>query len=251
MASKPSASKPASTKPRTNAAKKPTRKQSVKQRVEQVRREQARKERRDKLVIFGATGAVAAALIVAVAWTAISQNAASTSPGGLPKVAGGSGTAAPPWPLPADPVNVARKAGLTVQPMEGTAKHFHAHVDVIVDGRPVAVPANLGIHPAGSAMSELHTHDQRGVIHIEAPTANKRYTLGQVFAEWDVRLDTQSVGGLKADGKKTLRAYVNGKQVAGDPAAIELKPRLQIALVYGSPDAKVNVPATFAFQPGE
>jgi hypothetical protein len=60
----------------------------------------------------------------------------------------------------------------------GTAKHFHAHLDVMVNGQNVPVPANLGVAATGNAMAELHTHDATRMLHIEAPTSNKRYTLG-------------------------------------------------------------------------
>lgn len=113
------------------------------------------------------------------------------------------------------------------------------------------VPGNLGIDPVGQAMSELHTHDERGVLHIEAPTRSKRYTLGQLFAEWDVRLDARNLGGLRADGGNALRAFVDGKQATGDPADIELAERREIALVYGPPGAQVKIPSSYNFQPGE
>jgi hypothetical protein len=46
-------------------------------------------------------------------------------------------------------------------------------------------------------------------------------------------------------------AYIDGKLATGDPAAIDLKPHRQIALVYGPAGAKVDVPAKYAFQSGE
>ncbi|WP_158692874.1 hypothetical protein [Streptomyces roseochromogenus] len=134
--------------------------------------------------------------------------------------------------------------------MEGTAYHFHSHLDVIVDGRPVQVPANLGVDLAARKWSELHTHDASGVIHIEAP-AKRRYVLGQLFNEWDVRLNARQVGGLKAAGGKRLAAYVDGKRVSGNPAAIELTAHREIALVYGAPDIKVKVPSSYAFSLGD
>lgn len=78
-----------------------------------------------------------------------------------------------------------------------------------------------------------------------------RYTLGQVFAEWDVRLHEQGIGGFDVDGSNTLRAYVDGELVPGDPADIELTPRRQIALVFGPADAEIDVPDSYEFQPGE
>ncbi|MGH3391482.1 MAG: hypothetical protein ACRDOO_21650 [Actinomadura sp.] len=87
--------------------------------------------------------------------------------------------------------------------------------------------------------------------HIEAPTANKHYTLGQLFQEWQVDLSATALGGLKADAANTLSVYVNGKKQTGDPASIELLPRRQIALVYGPANAKVNIPSSYTFEQGE
>jgi hypothetical protein len=99
-------------------------------------------------------------------------------------------------------------------------------------------------------MSELHTHDTTGVLHIEAPTTGKRYALGQLFAEWNLRLDATDLGGLKTGGGRTLTAYVDGRRQDGDPARIELAPHREIALVFGPAGARPRVPASYAFPAG-
>jgi hypothetical protein len=170
-------------------------------------------------------------------------------------VSGGGGdkapaVARPSWPRPDDTANRARAIGLSVAPMEGTARHFHVHLDVLVDGRPVQVPAGLGIASSGRELSELHTHDTSGVLHIEAPTTGRRYVLGQLFTEWNVRLDAGDMGGLRAGGGRTLAAYVDGRRQSGDPADVELTPHREIALVYGPATAHPKVPAAYRFEPG-
>jgi hypothetical protein len=97
-------------------------------------------------------------------------------------------TGVPSWPAPAaDKVAAAvRAAGLPLLTMEGTDLHFHAHLDVIVNGQAVAVPAGIGIEGT-TGVSSMHTHDLGGVIHIESPTQGT-FTLGQFFAEWQVPL---------------------------------------------------------------
>ncbi|MCH8626869.1 hypothetical protein MM440_03490 [Arsenicicoccus piscis] len=157
----------------------------------------------------------------------------------------------PPWSLPANPAEAAKSAGLRVGPMEGTAAHFHSHLDITVNGQPIAVPANIGVDTGSGQMSELHTHDERGVLHVEAPTADGRYTLGQVFTEWQVRLDSDGIGGLNDTKTDSLRAYVNGKPFAGDPATIELTAHRQVALIYGPRDATDEPAASYSFGPGE
>jgi hypothetical protein len=89
------------------------------------------------------------------------------------------------------------------------------------------------------------------VLHIEAPDKTHTYVLGQLFAEWDVRLDATHIGSLTAGHGKQLTAYVNGKRVSGNPADIRLTRHEEIALVYGAPGAKVTVPKSFDFPPGE
>lgn len=211
-----------------------------------MRAAQARQERRRTAAIISVAVVVAAAIVGVVVWAQFGQRdepaqAASAKVGR---------TSMPPWSVPEDPTAGARAVGLDVGPMEGTAKHFHAHLDILANGKPVQVPANIGIDPASGEMSELHTHDTTGILHIEAPTTNKHYTLGQLFSEWQVGLDAKSVGGFMATGPKALRAYVDGKQVAGNPARIELLPHQEIALVYGPADAKVKPPASYDFPPG-
>lgn len=218
------------------------------ERIAAARAAERRRARQGRILTVAIVGLFVAALAAGTIWAIMKQN----SPEPLPATAArGSATALPPWPVPADPVAGARAAGLAVAPMEGTARHFHAHLDIFVDGKRVPVPADLGIDPSRQAMSELHTHDASGVLHIEAPTADKRYTLGQLFDEWQVRLSAAGIGGLKAGGKNTLSAYVDGKKQTGDPAAIELTPHREIALVYGPAGAHVDVPASYKFPGGE
>lgn len=159
-----------------------------------------------------------------------------------------AGAGAPPWARPADTVRRATAAGLAVTGMEGTAVHFHTHLDVLVDGKPVTVPAELGIASNGS-IAELHTHDTSGILHIEAPAKGKHYTLGQLFEEWNVRLTATAIGGLTDGDGRTLAAYVDGKRTPGDPARIALAPHREIALAYGKPGA-TKIPSTYRFPAG-
>lgn len=203
-----------------------------------VAREAGRRRRRRRAAAWASGGIAAVALVTG---------------GVLAGFSGGDrGHAAvhPSWPAPADTADRARRIGLSVAPMEGMARHFHTHLDVLVEGRRVVVPARLGIAPSGREMSELHTHDTTGVLHIEAPATGRRYFLGQLFAEWNVRLDATHLGGLRTGGGRTLTAYVDGRRRAGNPATIELTPHREIALVYGPAGARAKVPASYHFAPG-
>jgi hypothetical protein len=134
--------------------------------------------------------------------------------------------------------------GLSILSAQGTATHIHAHLDIFVNGKRVTVPPRIGINVGANYLTELHTHDTRGVIHIESPKANDSFTLGQFFGEWAVFLNSNQVGGYKG-----LKWYVDGKQQAGNPAAVVLKPHQEIALVVGKAPAKI--PASYKFASGE
>jgi hypothetical protein len=133
--------------------------------------------------------------------------------------------------------------GLSQLGEEGVATHIHSHLDIFVDGKRVTVPANIGI--SATWLTELHTHDTRGVIHIESPEENDTFTLGQFLAEWGVYLDRRCVG-AHCDN---LRWYVNGERQTGNPQNLVLESHQQIALVVGK--APANVPASFEFNPNE
>ncbi|MEV0354024.1 hypothetical protein AB0H88_50490 [Nonomuraea sp. NPDC050680] len=154
----------------------------------------------------------------------------------------------PPWSIPDDPAPGMKAAGLTAGPM-GTAEHYHAHLSVFVDGRAVEVPANIGIE--GEDMTPVHTHDARGVIHVESRAKGEVYTLGQIFKQWGVTLSANQIGALRTGNGKVLTTQVDGKPFTGDPAAIVIKAHEQISLVYGVPDPSFTPPTSFAFKADE
>lgn len=213
-------------------------------------REAARRaDRRRALLLRVSLAVVVLAVLVGIATvvvTAIQPRAVA-----LPAPQPASGTAMPPWSVPQNPSAGIESAGLSVSPMTSSGAHFHPHLDILVDGKAVPVPANIGIDATTGAMSELHTHDTSGVVHIESPAKDDRYTLGQLFVEWDVRLDRTHLGGLVSSGERTIAAYVDGKRFRGDPARIELLPHRQIALLYGTPKQQVDPPARYDFPAGE
>jgi hypothetical protein len=153
------------------------------------------------------------------------------------------------WPAPADATAQAKAAGLPMLGAEGQVLHIHSHLDVYVDGRPVTVPAEIGIDLTRQQISPLHTHDTSGVVHIESPV-KADFTLGQFMTEWSVPLSKDGIGTYKAGGGKELHVYVNGKEQAGDPASIKLAAHDEIAVVYGAAGDKVQVPSTYAWPEG-
>jgi hypothetical protein len=127
---------------------------------------------------------------------------------------------------------------------QGLVMHFHAHLDIFVNGKHVAVPAFVGINSGAGYLTELHTHDTRGVIHIEAQKT-RDFTLGQFFAEWGVFLNSNCVGSY-CDG---LKWYLNGKVQPGNPQNLVLRSHQEIAIVVGKPPAKI--PSSYQFSSGE
>ena len=135
--------------------------------------------------------------------------------------------------------------GLTTLPQEAVNTHYHSHLDIYADGKKVKVPALIGINIGAQYLTELHTHDTRGVIHVESPKANDHFTLGQFLAEWAVFLDGRCIGSY-CNG---LKWYVNGKQQVGNPQRYVLQSHDEIAIVVGKPPAKI--PSSYAFLAGE
>jgi hypothetical protein len=135
--------------------------------------------------------------------------------------------------------------GLTTLPQEAVATHYHSHLDVFVDGKHVTVPKYVGINLGANYLTELHTHDTRGVIHIESPKSNDHFSLGQFVAEWGVFLNSRCIGAY-CDG---LKWYLNGKLQTGNPQRYVLQPHDEVAIVVGKPPA--TIPSSYKFLGGE
>jgi hypothetical protein len=98
--------------------------------------------------------------------------------------------------------------------------HIHPILSVYIDGKPVTIPANIGIDPNlykthkldayGMKMPDMpsmpvmyptHTHDTSGKIHVES-NEKRDYTLGDFLDVW----------GMDFSGK-TVKMTVNGTAV--------------------------------------
>jgi hypothetical protein len=135
--------------------------------------------------------------------------------------------------------------GLTTLPQEAVATHYHSHLDIFVDGKHVTVPKYIGINLGANYLTELHTHDTRGVIHIESPKTNDHFSLGQFVAEWGVFLNSRCIGAY-CDG---LKWYLNGKLQTGNPQKYVLQSHDEVAIVVGKPPAQI--PSSYKFLGGE
>ena len=170
-----------------------------------------------------------------------------------------------PWPAPADPMKLTQHAGLTPETHEFVFLHVHAHLDVFVNGKPVTVPAGIGIDTenpsvrrfkandgstgyggisppcAQPCISPLHTHFADGVLHTEAKK-DQFNTLGELFTEWNVRLDSSCVGGY-CKPAAPITIYVDGDPSSGDPRELKLEDKREIAIVIGTPPD--DIPSSF------
>lgn len=164
------------------------------------------------------------------------------------------------WPAPPDAMARAAAAGLVPETAERLQYHVHSHLDVFLDGAQVVVPAGIGIDITDPAVhtfvvggqnqyggidppcakpciSPLHTHDVSGILHTESATKQNN-TLGQLFIEWNVRLDANCVN-TYCKPAKAIAIYVDGTKFDGDPTTIALTDHKEIAIVIGAPPAAV------------
>ena len=117
--------------------------------------------------------------------------------------------------------------------------HFHIHIEVLLDGSQVTVPAGIGVgrpwaeNPpgfiaTGGCFAWIHTHDTTGVVHVFTQVG-KSDTLGQVFSVWGQPLDTGGALGFRGN----IAVLVNGQAMGGDPRSIPLKNLENIVVELG------------------
>jgi len=156
---------------------------------------------------------------------------------------------APAHSLPLGPHGYVYGAGITCGSEMG-ATHYHANVQIVVDGKLQPIPADVGI-PSADCLYWLHTHDATGVIHIEAPgdQVNRTFYLGDLLAIWQKTpansiaagapyLSTTNFFGKPIDKQHPLTVYIDGKVVTGDPDQIVLKAHENVWLEYGIQQVK-------------
>jgi hypothetical protein len=136
-----------------------------------------------------------------------------------------------------------RPNGIGCDPAAGTALRGRAHLDVFADGARVKVPANIGVH--ASCRYWLHTLADDGIVSIESPE-RRTFRLGDLFDIWGAPLTRERVLGFSLAPQHRLRAFVDGRRVAGDPRRIALQDGREIALVIGR--APAQVPQAFTFR---
>jgi hypothetical protein len=230
-------------KPRTPS---PPRKVQAPQRRSDPRRAGRFSERRGLwLAVAVAAAAVIAAIVIGVVLTRGGGDDAGAVVPEQSELAGLQ-TGPAPWnpgldtlPDRLDPV------GVTALTTEGQVLHIHQHLDVFVNGKRQPVPQGIGIYD-GQFLTELHTHDPTGIMHVESPVA-KHFDLGQFFGVWGVRLNGDCIGGYCRQ-VTPWTVYVNGQPYTGNPAELVLREHQEIAFVIGTPPKKI--PSKYTFPAG-
>jgi hypothetical protein len=142
------------------------------------------------------------------------------------------------------PVGVARGQamgqpinGISCDAQEGQRIHIHQHLAIFDRGKPVAIPAYIGIPEAARCIYWLHTHTPDGIIHIEAPK-DRTFTLGDFFSVWGQPLDRTHAASAVVKKGERMRVWVNGTQYTGNPANIPLTAHADIVIEVGPPFVK-------------
>lgn len=129
--------------------------------------------------------------------------------------------------------------GIPCETEEYTTFHIHAHLDTFVNGQHVDVPQFVGIKE-NKCLYWLHTHDNSGIIHIEAPQ-QQNFTLSQFLDMWKATGSTQPPSG-------TPTILVNGQVVSSSLDTTQLNAHDEIAIVYGQ--MPPNIPSFYQFPEG-
>ena len=123
--------------------------------------------------------------------------------------------------------------------------HYHAHLDIVINGMSYVIPAGIGIHPP-HCIYWLHTHDISGIIHVESPD-NRTFTLGEFFDIWKMKFNNTQLFEYKVgDDDKKLSVYVNGTLMDNQYRDVPIHNHDVIAIIYGNPPAEI--PSTYEFQ---
>lgn len=133
--------------------------------------------------------------------------------------------------------------GLDALGAEGEVIHIHQHLDIYVSGKKVTVPALIGIDQTAQFLTQLHTHDTTGILHVESPT-KRSFRLGEFFGEWGVRLTADCISTYCGN----LNWWVNGVKMTGNPSQLVLQAHQEIVIASGKPP--FPIPSSYKFPAG-
>ena len=130
--------------------------------------------------------------------------------------------------------------GVDCESGERLEYHVHGWLAIMVNGEQRKLEPNTGIR-ANECIFWLHTHDDTGIIHIEAPQ-ERDFTLGQFFAVWGQPLSSTQLLDQTVDAGHQITATINDEPFTGEPSTIVLRDQEAIVLQYGPPFGAPPVP---------
>jgi hypothetical protein len=209
---------------------------SRKEQKEQLRKEREEREAREKAAaarkarmtrIGGALGLLllASVIIGIVALSGGDDTDPAAAQKGLQETQG-------PWTPLTDGLEERENALGLPAPSE-SIYHVHAQLKVFVNGKPQVVPNNIGIDQGKGFLSSLHSHDEKGIVHMEAVEPYP-FTVGQFFTIWGVKFSTTQLGAFRVGPGLALEVYLNGKKSPNGPAT-KMKQGDRVVVIFGKP----------------
>lgn len=207
------------------ASRKEEKERLRREREDRERQEKAAAERRARVTRIGGALAVLLAVgaIIAIATLTGGDDGGdpATAAEGLQETQG-------PWqPLVQGLED--REEALDLPAPSDTIYHVHAQLKVFVNGKPQTVPNNIGIDQGKGFLSSLHTHDEKGIVHMEA-VERYPFKLSQFFTVWGVKFTPTQLGAFRVGPGLVLETYVNGKKV---PNGLNYQMRASDRIVVG------------------
>jgi hypothetical protein len=139
-----------------------------------------------------------------------------------------------------------KNANLEALAAEGTVMHIHQHLDIVINGQPIVIPADIGV--GASFISPMHSHDTTGILHVESPV-KKDFTLGQFFTEWGIKFDDSCIATFCADASHKLVVGANGQPITNAKDYV-LKAHDEIEVWYGPSDQTPTLIPSYTFTGG-
>jgi hypothetical protein len=212
------------------ASREEQKKKAREEREQREREEQESKRKRKRRLRIG-IGLAVVVVAAIVAFAALSGSDKPKSPIATDPTKGQ--VTAGPWDSGTQGLEK-RVAALGLPDPSDTVFHIHANLKVYTDGKPQKVPANIGINQDSQFITSLHTHDDTGVIHMEAVQPYP-FKLGQFFEVWNVPFSKLQLGSFHTGKGLELQVWVNGKQIQGDPKEYVMKAHDRIVVGFGKP----------------
>ena len=128
--------------------------------------------------------------------------------------------------------------GVSCDRGEQLAYHIHVHLTMYINGKSYPIPKHIGIAADGSCIYWMHTHNNDGIIHIEAPE-NRNLSLDDFLNIW--YKDFPKLAPPAELNQVGWKIYINGKlrtDLVAAPLHIELPLTSHniITMEYGQPN---------------